>query len=110
MVEGGQDLRLALKPRDAIGLGACVRRERLDRHIAPQPRVGGAIDLAHSASPEPRADEIGADRPTHSSFLIPRSCRRPSRHFCSVVFVPSALSVDRFGAAVRPRCDHFGAT
>jgi hypothetical protein len=45
MIERGEQLRLALKARESI----VVRRERigqnLDRHVALEPRIAGAIDL-----------------------------------------------------------------
>jgi hypothetical protein len=43
VVELRQELRLALEARQPVGVGGERRREHLDRHLAPQRGVGGAI-------------------------------------------------------------------
>ena len=52
MVERGQHLRLALKSRDAIGIGRKELREYFYGDIAIQPRIARTIHLAHAAGAE----------------------------------------------------------
>ena len=61
MVQRRQHLGFALEARQALGIGGERRRQDLDRHLALEPRVGGAIDLAHTAGAE-RRDDLGTDR------------------------------------------------
>jgi hypothetical protein len=49
MVEGGQQLRLTLEPREAIGIGRENLRQHLDRDFATELYVARSIDFAHSA-------------------------------------------------------------
>jgi len=56
VIERGEQLRLALEPRQALG----IRREHLGQDlqgdVAPEARIAGAIHLAHAA---------GTDRTDH---------------------------------------------
>jgi hypothetical protein len=45
VVERRQRLRLALEPREPLGVGRERVREDLQRHLAPEPRVVDPIDL-----------------------------------------------------------------
>ncbi len=65
-VEDGEDVRvierrggprLLLEAADALGVGAQGGGEDLDRHVAPEARVPGAVDLPHPARAE-RADDL----------------------------------------------------
>ena len=47
-------LRLALEPREPIGVGGEVLGQQLERDLAAQLRVRGAVDLAHAAGAEGR--------------------------------------------------------
>ena len=58
MVERGKHARLAPEPRQAIRIRLERGSQRLDRDVAPQIRVAGAIDLAHAAGPDGRHDLI----------------------------------------------------
>ena len=49
MVERRQHLRLALKARDAIGIGGKEIRKNLDGDVAAQPRITRSIHFAHAA-------------------------------------------------------------
>jgi hypothetical protein len=46
VIERGEHLLFALEPRHAVGVGRPRFRQDLDRHLAPEPRVARAIDLA----------------------------------------------------------------
>ncbi len=62
MVQRRERLRFALKPGEAIG----VLRERvgqnLQRDLASERRVAGAIDLAHAAGPNAETISYGPNR------------------------------------------------
>ena len=45
-------LRLALEAGEALGVARERRGQRLDRDVAPEPRVARAVDLAHAARAE----------------------------------------------------------
>ena len=96
MIQRGQELRLALEAREAIGIGGEQVGEDLDRDVAIQFPVAGAIHLphpalaklgenvirpnggsnieGHSASPqggEPPSQWRNKFRPTRASWPIP---------------------------------------
>ena len=56
-----------------------VRRQHLDRDVAPEPRVAGAIDLAHPARAERRQDLVGTEfrpgRERHAEIPSVRGAR-----------------------------------
>ena len=56
-----QHARLALEPRQPIGIARERRGQDLDRHVAPQLRVPRAIDLAHPAGAKRRHDLVRAE-------------------------------------------------
>jgi hypothetical protein len=51
----------ALESREAIGVGGKGLRQDLDRHIAGEFRIPGAIDLAHSAFAQCGEDFVSAE-------------------------------------------------
>ena len=55
VVERGEQPRLAPEAREPRGVLPHLGRQDLERHVAPELRVGGAVDLAHPA----RADRGG---------------------------------------------------
>ena len=57
VVEGRQQLRLALEAREALGIGDERRGQDLDRDVAIELGVARTIHLAHSACPE-RAEDF----------------------------------------------------
>src|SRR5687768_12228868 len=56
MAERGDDLRFTREAREAIGVDQMIGKD-LQRDVAPELRVAGAIDLAHAARPE-RAGQL----------------------------------------------------
>ena len=56
MVERARGLRLAQQPRLPAGVALDLARQQLERHLAAQPLIDRAIDLAHRAAAE-RADD-----------------------------------------------------
>src|SRR5687767_5820763 len=60
MVQGGCCARLLLEPPQRIN-GRCLRRQNLQRNVAIQTGVAGAIDLTHTSRPERREDFIRPD-------------------------------------------------
>ena len=61
MIQRGEDLRFAMKPREPIGVAGERVGKHLDRDIAIQTRVAGAVDLTHPARPERVQDLVHAD-------------------------------------------------
>jgi hypothetical protein len=61
VIEGCEKLRLARKPRDPIPVDRGPGRQRLHRHVVSEPRIAGAIHLAHSAFAQLRQDLIRAE-------------------------------------------------
>jgi hypothetical protein len=65
MIQRGQDLGFALEAGEALGVGGHGLRQNLDRHLAAELRVFGAIDLPHAAFTKLGGDlevrERGAD-------------------------------------------------
>ena len=84
VVEGGEDLGLALEPGEAIGVGGEGLGEKLESHVAAQRRVGGAVDLAHAARPEGRGDLVVrqglSDQDRLPSAELPHSTSATTRH------------------------------
>ena len=54
VVQRGEQLRLALEAGEAVGVGGKGRRQQLERHLAAELRVGGAVHLAHPAGADRR--------------------------------------------------------
>src|ERR1022692_262656 len=69
MIEGGCGAPLPLEPPDAIWIAGERRREYLQRNIALEPHIVGAIHLAHASGADGREDFVG-----------PESCAGRERH------------------------------
>src|SRR4030095_8348459 len=61
MVQRGQGLGLALKPRNPLGVAGERRGQDLDRDGAIQLRVPRAVDFTHAAGSERRQDFVRAE-------------------------------------------------
>jgi hypothetical protein len=61
MVQRGEYFGLALEPGETLGITRDRGWQHLDGDGALQRGVGGAIDLAHTASPEGTNDFVAAD-------------------------------------------------
>ena len=72
MVERGQDARLALEARQAIGMRRERGRQELDGHVAPETGVARAIDFAHAACADPLVYAVDAKPPARQ-----RDCLTP---------------------------------
>ena len=63
MIQRGEDLRLAPEPGEALGIEREGVGQHLQRDVAAEVRIAGAIDLAHAAGAEqrqtPRRDRAG---------------------------------------------------
>ncbi len=82
MGERGYRARFQLETTAAVGILRVVGGQNLERDVAPQPRVAGAIHLAHSACTNRRDDlirpEANTGGKTHGYLLgalAPRSGR-----------------------------------
>ena len=61
MAESGQRLRFALEAGDVLRVAEELIGEHLDRDVAIEPQVPGAIHLSHAAGAEGREDLVGAE-------------------------------------------------
>ena len=61
MIESGEELRLAPEAGDALGIERDGGGQDLQRDVAPELRIVGAIDLSHSSSAEQRSHLVGAE-------------------------------------------------
>src|SRR2546422_11257866 len=52
MVERGQSSRFLLEPTQTVGIGGVRGGQHLDRDLAAEPGIAGAIDLPHAAGTE----------------------------------------------------------
>ena len=58
VVEGGEEVGLALEAPQALFVLRHLGRQHLDRDVPVEVRVGGAVDLAHPPGPESRGDLV----------------------------------------------------
>jgi hypothetical protein len=61
MIQRGEELRFAPEPGQAAGVTREQIGQYFERDVAIQPRIAGAIDLAHRASAEQGNDLVAAD-------------------------------------------------
>ena len=61
MVEQARGAGLLLEAAQPVGVGREGAGQDLDRHVARQARVAGAVDLAHSARAQESGDLVGPD-------------------------------------------------
>jgi hypothetical protein len=71
MVEGGEEPGLAMEAGESLGVGCEGLGQKLDRDIAPEPRIGGAVHLAHAAGAEGGCDPVLSERGVDQG-LVPR--------------------------------------
>ena len=57
----GRRARLLFETPQSVGSGGECRWQDFDCHVAAQPRIAGAIDLAHSAGAEHGLDFVRAE-------------------------------------------------
>jgi hypothetical protein len=72
-------LRLPFEPAQTLGIRRELRRPHLDRDVAAQPRVPGAMDLAYAARADEADDLLGTEaiaraRPVIASIAIMHYC------------------------------------
>ena len=60
VIERGERLRLALEPRQAVGIRGEDLRQDLDRHLPIELRVARPLDLPHPACSERAEDFVRA--------------------------------------------------
>jgi hypothetical protein len=58
MVQGREHARFAFETGEPMGIGRERRRQQLDRDLATEFGVAGAIDLAHPAAADLRDDVV----------------------------------------------------
>ena len=58
VVESREELRLTSEAGQALGIGRYLDGQHLDRHLAVELRVGGAVDLSHAAGADGGGDLV----------------------------------------------------
>jgi hypothetical protein len=61
MMERRESLRLALETLSQVRIGRDVLGKNFDRNRALEPRVGGFVNLSHTAGPDRTGDRVGAE-------------------------------------------------
>ena len=73
MVEGGEEVGLALEAGEALGVARDLGRENLDRHLPAELGVGGPVDLSHPPGSEGSQDLVETEacsrRQCHAAAL-----------------------------------------
>ena len=64
MIERAGGARFLLEAAETLGVGRILGRQDLDRHVPPNPRVVGAIHLAHPALANQGVDAVRTQRST----------------------------------------------
>src|SRR5262245_51422920 len=81
VIEGGDGTCLALESGEALGIACDVLWKNLERDVAGQTRIVGAVHRAHAASAERAADLIGTESGSgHEGHGQPSLCHA----FCRV--------------------------
>ena len=74
VVERREKMSLALEALKASSVFRNLSRQDLDRHVPPELRVGGAVDLPHPPGPEELEDLVRAEAlPRRQSHVWPPS-------------------------------------
>jgi hypothetical protein len=66
MIQRGDGARLLLESPRSVRIRGEAVRKNLDRHIAAEPCIAGAIHLPHATRAEGDVNEIGAEPSTGS--------------------------------------------
>ncbi len=81
VLEGREQLRLALEPRQSLGVAREGLADQLQGDVAPEANVAGAPDLTHPARTERGHDlerpEEGSGCETHGRLRVPPPRLRP---------------------------------
>ena len=77
VVERGEQFRFALEARQALGILRQLSRQHLDRHLAAELRVGGAVHLAHAAGAERCRDLVRTQAAARREAQCPDHGRAP---------------------------------
>ncbi len=62
MMDGREHLRFAPEPRQPIRIVGKLRQQHLQRHVAVDAAIAGAVNLAHPAAPQQLDDLVVLDR------------------------------------------------
>src|SRR5439155_18673664 len=111
MVERRRGPRLLLEAPQAVGIRRYRRRQYLDRDVALEPRIAGAVHLAHSAAANELRDCVRTDphagcqrhRPPATSMNVPVEYDASSESSQTIARATSIASPPRFIGSVGPR-------
>ena len=80
VVERGQQLRLALEAGEALGILRQLGRQHLDRDVASELRVSGAVDLPHTSRAEGSGESVVGEVLPDQGRIIERDPRGADSH------------------------------
>src|ERR1700732_874777 len=110
MVECGDRASLALEPGQSFGIAGNIRRQDLERYVAPQLRIGRAIHLTHSARAncgvDPvvckcTSDQTEPPRVATHQLFVPEPRQRSYTKAAPSGLLPSHGQTEMYGP---PRC------
>jgi hypothetical protein len=80
VIQRRSDARLALKALERVAISGQLRRQQLERHLPPEPRVFGSVDDSHAAVAELFDDAVVRQGlADHGSEVYPRVVSRSER-------------------------------
>src|SRR5436190_10426860 len=87
MVKRGKDLGFTSESSETIRIGSEQRGQDLQRNVATELRIAGAVDLSHSTGAEERDDFVGAEASAGSQGHVAgvRGLYRGAPHHAQVV-------------------------
>jgi hypothetical protein len=94
VVEGGDDLRLPLESRPALGAFGKLGRKDFERDLAVELRVLGEVDLALPALSELLEDAVVRERPAYHPVTS-----------AMATFLPSSNALECISTVIGPQTD-----
>ena len=110
VVERRQQARFPFEACQPIGIVRERRRQDLDRDVAPQARIAGAIHVAHPAGAEQRPNLVGAEPPPDHPHASTRDAPRRAAGRARASWNSRSMCLNRSGvmSAARTRAGHRG--
>jgi hypothetical protein len=75
MIDGREQPRFAREACEAFGVVGEGARHDLDRDVAPQPIIVGAVDLSHAAGAQPPRHAVGTETAIEQVVACGNACR-----------------------------------
>jgi hypothetical protein len=79
VAQGGEETRLLIEAGEPLRVAGERLGEELERHLASQSQVGGAVHLPHPARADLLGDPVMAQRPADQGACLPLAVHRRRR-------------------------------